>query len=155
MQRDKQQGPPLGSLQCQLKAHALAHRTWGPPGISQARSDGCPNHTKVERRRSDGTGRPKAGLVERVGEEKELSHGVETEGLVRCSRLWLPTEARPRREHSIHCVTNFPEMKQEEMHISEASVGLMLSHFVLRPGLWCRQHCLILQLGKCRFRDMK
>ena len=34
-----------------------------------------------------------------MGEEKELSHGVETEGLVRCSQLWLPTEARPRWEH--------------------------------------------------------
>ena len=54
-----------------------------PPRISQAGSGDRPNCTKVERGRWDGTGRPKAGLVERVGEEKELSQGVEEEGLVR------------------------------------------------------------------------
>lgn len=51
--------------------------------------------------RWDGTGRPKAGLVEGVGEEKELSQGVEAEGLVRWSQVWLPTSTHPRWKHSI------------------------------------------------------
>ena len=89
-----------------------------------------------------------------MGEEKELSHGVETEGLVRCSQLWLPTEARPRWEHSIHCVTNFPEMKQEEIHISKASVGLMLSHFVLtNSSVGGRMVNPIVQLGTLSLRS--
>ena len=79
-----------------------------PPRISQAGSGDRPNCTKVERGRWDGTGRPKAGLVERVGEEKELSQGIEAEGLVRRSQVWLPTSAHPRWKHSIQSHDQLP-----------------------------------------------
>lgn len=79
-----------------------------PPRISQARSGDRPNCTKVERGRWDDTGRPKAGLVERVGKKKELSQGVEAEGLVRWSQVWLPTATHPRWKHSIQSHDRLP-----------------------------------------------
>lgn len=99
--RRTQQGPPLGqpAVPCR-KPHAAADRSGRHQG-SQARSDGRPRYTEVERGSGDGTGRPKAGLMGRVGEERELSQGVEAEGLVRWSQVWLPTAAHPRWKHSI------------------------------------------------------
>ena len=44
-----------------------------------------------------------------MGEEKELSQAVEKEGLVIWSQLWLPTEARPRWEHSIQSRDQLPK----------------------------------------------
>lgn len=89
------------SLQCRAENLTLLPTGSGRHQGSQARSDGRPRYTEVERGRGDGTGRPKAGLVGRVGEERELSQGVEAEGLVRWSQVWLPTAAHPRWKHSI------------------------------------------------------